>query len=98
MADSARYRARLDDGLCGACGTDVHEPERTKCEGCLETARVATAARRAYARQRGLCEACLRVRAAKGRGRRCSACADKYLAAQLERDRSARRRRRKLVG
>ena len=93
MPDQARLEARRAAGLCIACGQDDAADGRTKCERCLAVARQAAAKRRALAAKQGLCEACMVRHAEPGRGRRCSACADKYLARQLERDRETGRRR-----
>ena len=90
MPDATRRAARLEAGLCAACGVEPHEEGRTRCKGCGERQREQDAQRRADARKRGLCDACGKRRAAKGRGQRCNACADKYLVKQLERDRVKR--------
>lgn len=90
MPESPRRTARLAEGLCAMCGVHPREPDRTKCEQCLEAGRVWAAARRAHARRLGLCEACMKTKAIRGRGRRCDACADKYIEAQLARDRATR--------
>lgn len=90
MPEAARVAERRAAGLCIACGTEDALPGRVRGERCAQTAREAAAERRAEARRAGLCEACMRRKAKPGRGRRCDACADKYLARQLERDRERR--------
>lgn len=95
MPSKERRLARLEDGMCAACGAEPHAQDRTKCQDCLNVASEAAAERRAYARKRGLCEACMTHKASAGRGRRCNECADKYLAVQLKRERAKRAERKK---
>ncbi len=90
MPDTARVAARRAAGLCTSCGAGPPEPGRSKCEACLASARAAAAERRELAARKGVCEACMRRKRAKGRGNRCTQCADRYLAAQLERERAKR--------
>lgn len=90
----ARREMRLREGLCVQCGQDDHEPDRTRCVTCAEDAADRAAKRRAYAASQGLCDACIRRKAARGRGGRCKHCADRYLHRQLKRDRLTGRRRK----
>jgi hypothetical protein len=93
MPERARYRQRRAANLCVACGQHEPRPGRTRCEACSDAAILRAAELRAYTLKHGLCEACLRRKRKRGRGNRCTACADKYLAAQLLRE----RKRRELV-
>lgn len=90
MPEAERSAARRAAGLCVTCGVEEAEPGRSRGPACAERAREQAAERRALAAKKGLCEACMSRKRAKGRGNRCAICADKYLAAQLERDRAKR--------
>lgn len=91
MPDSSRAQLRRDAGLCVTCGQRDAATGRSKCDACLEAARSAAAERREHAAAKGLCEACLRRKRVPGRGNRCAACADKYVARQNERMRARRK-------
>jgi hypothetical protein len=94
VPEASRRTERLDAGLCAACGKRAHAPDKTRCEACAEAAAEAAKARREFAAKRNLCEACMQRKRVRGRGNRCAECADRYLPAQLKRDKRKRAARR----
>lgn len=90
MPEASQRERRLEQGLCTQCGTRELEPERTRCARCLEMCRKLAAEQRRRCNSAGKCQACLRRKQAKGRGRRCKQCADFYLINQRLRDRASR--------
>lgn len=90
MPESSRYSARVEAGLCGACGRRKHRRGRSTCKVCAAAKNAQAAERRERAAARGLCEACMAAPRVEGRGNRCDPCADRYLVGQRKRDRARR--------
>jgi len=84
VVDSRKYQQLKDNGTCVQCSGADAEPGRLRCARCRKKHADKAAARRKQARKRKQCEVCSKP-AAKGRGRRCNDCADKYLRIMNER-------------
>lgn len=90
MPRETQRTERLAKGLCAQCGTRELAKDRTRCERCLAICRKLAAEQRRWCNRANKCQACLRRKQAKGRGRRCKQCADFYLVGQRERERAQR--------
>lgn len=72
------YAARIEQGLCGACGGPRDRPDRTACAECREKRKACSKNRRDTLISQGNCPECGKPSTPNRRTRRCVSCAEKH--------------------